>query len=581
MNVPARLLPVGRHVRRFLPLYVTLTVWAAMVMIVPTTRGEDRLASGGLTTGGAGGGAAGDGEGADASVAAGGSGTGGSAGAAGATTGGGGAAGPGRGANAAAAGRTRGGVECKPGARQLPGSVYAAPCVPATTAGNGGATWRGVSAESIKVVARDFTDDPSTQAATAVLEAAGQASREEGEQVRSVFLAYFNKMYELYGRKVVIEKFQSGSSEVTEASNRGREEACADATAIAEERKAFAAIPPAIGLGFGQFSECAAERQLVVPIGPYGFPESWYRRYHPFVWGIQMSCDRIAYQTAEYLTKRLAGRKARWARDPLYVNQNRKFGVIVPDVGAYNECIDLSERLVAGKGVRYESRYSYRVDPPTMPQQAAQAVVQMKAAGVTTVLLASDFVMTLNLTQQAASQDWGPEWLIQGVGFQDYEPFARLYSQDRVDGSMFGLSELGTVSDTQGPNSEAGSLYKRLTGRDLPQGAAIEYYTLVHLFNMLQVAGPNLTPASIGAGMYALPPGGPPRVPAGLWSFRTGPDGAPNVLEHTALDDAREVYWMGGATAGDGKQGAFLSTYNGRRFTNGEWPTEEPPVYPK
>lgn len=578
MNAREGLTRVATHGRRFLPLYIALVVWVAMVVAVPTTRPDDRLATGGSGPSDAGD----DTETADGTIAA--DAVGGDAGA----TPGGATGASGSGANgatsaaraAAAAGRTRGGVDCKPGVRQLPGSLYAAPCTPAWSGSNGAATWRGVTADTIKVVARDFTEDPSSQAATAILEAAGQASREEGERVRLVFLAYFNRMYELYGRKVVIEKFKSGSSEVSEASNRGREEACADATAIAEERKAFATIPPAIGLGYGQFSECAAEKQLVVPVGPYGFPESWYRRYHPFVWGIQTSCDRIAYQVAEYLTKRLAGRKARWARDPVYTTQPRKFGIVVPDVGAYGECIDLGARLLAAKGVTYASRYSYTVDPTTMPQQAAQAVIQMKAAGVTSVILATDFIMTLNLTQQAGSQAWGPEWLIQGVGFQDYEPFVRLYNQDRVDGHLFGLSELGTITETQGPTSEAGRLYKQLTGTDLPQGAAVEYYTLLHLFNMLQAAGPNLSPATIGAGMYALPPGGPPGVPAGLWSFRTGPDGAANVLEHTAVDDAREVYWLNGTTGGDGRQGAFASSYNGRRFTNGEWPAEEPPVYP-
>jgi hypothetical protein len=46
------------------------------------------------------------------------------------------------------------------------------------------------------------------------------------------------------------------------------------------------------------------------------------------------------------------------------------------------------------------------------------------------------------------------------------------------------------------------------------------------------------------------------------------------------MDDAREVYWDGDATGADGKQGTYVATYSGRRFTNGQWPAEDPPVYP-
>jgi hypothetical protein len=30
----------------------------------------------------------------------------------------------------------------------------------------------------------------------------------------------------------------------------------------------------------------------------------------------------------------------------------------------------------------------------------------------------------------------------------------------------------------------------------------------------------------------------------------------------------------------DGKNGTYKETYNGKRFRNGEWPQEDPPIYP-
>ena len=49
----------------------------------------------------------------------------------------------------------------------------------------------------------------------------------------------------------------------------------------------------------------------------------------------------------------------------------------------------------------------------------------------------------------------------------------------------------------------------------------------------------------------------------------------------------RAIYWVckGGnqactEPAPDGKTGTFKETYGGKRFRNGEWPAEDPPVYP-
>jgi hypothetical protein len=77
-----------------------------------------------------------------------------------------------------------------------------------------------------------------------------------------------------------------------------------------------------------------------------------------------------------------------------------------------------------------------------------------------------------------------------------------------------------------------------------------------------------------------IPPGGAPDYPAGYWSFQDGSDGTPGAGDHTAIDDSREIYWDGSAIGPDGDAGTFIETYGGQRFRNGQWPAEEPPVYP-
>ncbi len=561
-----RIVPVVmKHFRRYMPFYVFATFWVVMVSVLPTAPVVRPIT-----------GDTGSSVGTQGSVAL------------DATLGAEVTPGPSRALGSQAAGAstavaapvvgagvTRGGLRCVPGVRQLPDSAYAAPCRAKFTGPNGGATVRGVTARDIKVVVRDYADDPSSQALEAIVFEAGAAPPEDVRKMRDVFIKYFNETYELYGRRLVFEDFHSTASLSEELQNRGREQACADATAIAEERKAFAVLPDS--LGFGPFSECAAERKMLVPHGPYGFPESWYRRYHPYAWGVQMSCDRISLHVAEYSAKRLAGRKARWALSPVDAQRVRVFGGIGPDIAAYAECIDLLRRELRKRGVNPGADFRYSVDVASIPQQAAQAVARFKAAGVTTLILGSDFVMNINLTQQARAQEWGPEWVIIGAGFQDFDNFTRLYEQERIDGHLFGLSELGATEDIIGPQSEPARLYRKVTGQQAPSGTDGNYFGLIHLYNMVQAAGPNLSAASIAPGTFALPSAGAPAFASGEWSFASG-IGA--EVDHTAVDDSREVYWDGQAAGYDGERGTFRETYGGRRFLNGQWPAEEPKVYP-
>jgi hypothetical protein len=92
------------------------------------------------------------------------------------------------------------------------------------------------------------------------------------------------------------------------------------------------------------------------------------------------------------------------------------------------------------------------------------------------------------------------------------------------------------------------------------------------MYMMFQAAGPVLTPQNIANALQAMPPSGGPHGPFGTWAFKG---------DHTAIDDSREIYWDGNATGFDGNAGAYVETYGGRRFLSGQWPSEEPPVYPK
>jgi hypothetical protein len=314
------------------------------------------------------------------------------------------------------------------------------------------------------------------------------------------------------------------------------------------------------------------------------FPESWYRKYHPFVYNTLMECERISIQTAEYVGKRLANKNAKWALDALYKNQKRTFGTYVPDNDEYQHCVGqyqahLKNEYHADPGPKYD----YILDVSRFADEAAKAVVQFKAQGVTTLVLACDPISIIFLTQAAESQQWGPEWLLIGVAAQDTDNFGRLYAQSRVDGHMFGISQLGDITTLVGPKGEAGESYRHIPRDkraydDMPEGALGGYYDLLHMYNGLQLAGPTLTPQTVFEG-YCTRYGEAKELPGGLWRFNTNPDGTQGC-DHTAVEDSREVFWAGTTNGPDGKAGTFLATMGGKRFTNGEWPTGDPEIYP-
>lgn len=593
---PGRTDPVMRHWRRWGPLYALMTVWLLMLTLFPTfepgqqtveevgtaqpAQQDTGAGSSGLSpqtgadgradgAGAADSSSAVDGQGGapEASSGAGPDGPGGSQQAAGA---------PQTPGSPEEGGMTRGGFDCEPGARQIPWSQYAAPCVPDQGNENPGETYRGVDGETIRIVRRTFPESAESQAVDQAAQSAGYASSEVNDSVRRVFVDYFNQVYELYGRQVELIEWESQHGNSTdEAQSRGKEGACADADVIVNEIGAYGVLS-----GSGPFSECAAERGLVVFSGGAYFPEQWYRQYSPYVWNDVPECEKISYHNAEYDGKRLAGRKAKWAGDERLRDEERRFGLLVPNNDEYQHCVDLYERVLEERfGVEIASRYNYTLDISRFPDEGARAAVRFKADDVTTVIFASDPIIPEYVTGSATNQDYFPEWKIIGVAGTDLDTWARTWDQENVSGSLFGLSQLGADETLFHREAERPETYRQATGTEIPDGATGSYYDLINTFNMLQTAGPSLTPQTMAEGVWSLPPAGEPDYASGKWYYQTNPDGSPG-RSHTAREDSREIFWMADEEGFDGERGTYVETYDGKRFDLGEWPQEEPPVYP-
>jgi hypothetical protein len=493
---------------------------------------------------------------------------------------------PASGTNAPGSGTTVSGIACSPGTPQFP-SPYAPPCLPKFSGDNGGATYNGVTATQILLANRVFPTTANSEATAAAAKQAGAALPQVTDQIEQTFLNYFNKVYELYGRQVVLKNVTATSNSTLELLNQGQAQACADADTMANQLHAFGDAGIAVNLvgsGSGPFSQCAAQRKLVEFSGDAYYDETTYQQLNPYVWNIAQDCERISTQGAEVGAKLLVGKPAIYAGDAALKSKVRKFGTYVPNVPAYQHCGTLYTDLLTNQyhvpADQVNTVFKYGLDISTFQQSAQQAIIQFKAQGVTTVVLSCDPYSAAVLTKAAAAQNYHPEWYINGAATNDLDMVGQSYDQGEVTGHLFGLSELSPSKEVTGPDSLAGKLYQQLTGHPIPPGTDGNYGPLVSIFNSLQAAGPDLTPDNLARGLHAVPALGAPDFQYGSWNYAIGPSGQPGSGDHTAVADARLVYWDGKATSPvNQKQGTYVEVFPGKRFANGTWPATMPPLF--
>jgi hypothetical protein len=483
-------------------------------------------------------------------------------------------------------GTTAGGFKCTPGTPQFP-SPYAVPCIAKFTGTNGGATYDGVTSNEILLAQREFPTTANSQEVAAQAAAAGVALPQVTEQVEQVFLNYFNKVYDLYGRKVVIQPMNATGNTTAEALNQGQAQACADAATIANQIHAFGEDGIATNFqagGSGPFSQCAAQDHLVEFLGDAYFDEATFASENPYVWDTTENCTLGSNEEAEVVGTMLAGKKAIYAGEADLQSKVRKFGDYFPNLPSYANCTNNFLHVLTQKyhvATSDFTKFEYGLDISTFQQSAQQAIVQFKAAGVTTVVLACDPISAGFLTKAAAAENYHPEWFLIGTALTDQDQAVQTYDDaSEVTGHLFGLSELSPSNILTGPKSLAGQLYQKLTGHPIPKETDGNYSALVEIFDALQAAGPDLTPQNLARGLHAVPALGAPLYQYGQWSWNLGANGKPGTGEHTAGIDARLVWWNANALSpANGVKGTYVAAFGGKRFTLGHFPKTLPPLF--
>jgi hypothetical protein len=453
----------------------------------------------------------------------------------------------------------------KDGKRQQDVTSSSPPCTPRFTGNNGGATYQGVTAKTVKVLRYRPKSNPQVDA---LLNTQGLAfSAAEEEQAMRTYAKFFEKRYEFYNRKVEWV-WEQGTCEISPP----------DLPCFRNEVKRLNAKHKPFAV-FWANSTTQAEffdewsRLGVVNAGGWHFNADFNNRLRPFHWDVFMDGTRTARNIADYWCKKMQGKNATLAGDPALRAKKRKLGILTQAFPVTQKnALDLYKMVTGGTcGTKADAAEPvYTPSDIAQGQQTANVAVQkLKSEGVTTLVIISDPINPTYTTTAATRQQWYPEHLLAGSGVIDYDPLGRLYDQSQWR-NAFGPGHLADPAPPE--RTDAYRAAADVGVRDNGAGNLIFAYMNL-ISTMIQRSGPELKPLNVERGMHTLPP-------AGGWAATKNPL---SILlkygpgDYTAIEDSRHTYWDPSARSRiDGKAGAYVAFEGGRRFEIGKWPAGEP-----
>ena len=135
-------------------------------------------------------------------------------------------------------------------------------------------------------------------------------------------------------------------------------------------------------------------------------------------------------------------------------------------------------------------------DPTNVAQvgdQAPTLITKLKSSGVTSVVLFADNALVTPLTKAATDQEYSPEWIFTGYGYQDFDGFARTFDQDQMR-HAFGLSVLSPYVASTPPYLD---LFTWYWGETQGNTWSITNGLFNAVYTYIQYAGPTLTAQNV------------------------------------------------------------------------------------
>jgi hypothetical protein len=360
------------------------------------------------------------------------------------------------------------------------------PCVQRAidSTANGGETAVGVDAETITI---SLITDQAVQG--------------------NALVNYFNRHFNLYGRKVVV-------SQKTEGCFGGSPQSMKNTAKTNAEADIFAAI------GFCDtkarehyYYDALADLGVVSVANRPGIAtEKDLAKHHPYEWTWFPTFDEGQRHDGE-LACALRGRPAKHA-GPALSGLTRKFGVIYntytdspdPDISTLRSTLSgcgisadfagvtiASDGGTAGQGYTQESI-----------QQVNAAISRMSREGVTTLILLTHADTSKQVAQYASGQGYQPELMLSSYTYSDFDLYASTLPSDQQP-HLFGPSVWNrfihpTEEYWYGAIKEGDPTYNYNASTDYYNTWYL-YKPLLMFFSGLQMAGPHLTAQTFAAGL--------------------------------------------------------------------------------
>lgn len=436
--------------------------------------------------------------------------------------------------------------------------------------GNGGATSPGVSETEIRVaMPLNSTNGPTYPGLKPIVD-------------------FLNSHFQLYGRRIVVVPFTSATADDTEFNNPSKERA--DAAAITQ-LNVFASIdfvdPLSYNWSLPVFRDILTKHKIVSIAGgemtPYG-TSAQMSAHAPYEWSYSPTIDDVVRSYATAVCRQLAGRPATHAPDAALHTKTRKFAVVLPSDdqigGPFPGLADLL-KILDGCGIHAPKVVRF-TGASEQALSLGGSFSQLQNDGVTSLVY---FPFVGASTPQspptvAAGIGYSPEWVL--IGWNNYLTASMLNNPSSETKGAFGIGMwnlfLPPGQEFWGQSFIAGGGGQEAVSAGTYANGRAFYNEMLLLASGIQMAGPNLTPATFAEGLRSTDF---PNPRAGSAPFHQAHVGF-GQGDVTMTDDYL-AFWldtrMSGAEVNTrpnaNEYQAMCNVEGGRRWTEQTWPTTD------
>lgn len=429
-------------------------------------------------------------------------------------------------------------------------SVYSAPCAPAFSGSNGGATGHNVFPNEVRLGLYHVVGAPTPGRVGQT----GSGSESPGDRTFRVLQAYFNQRYQTWGRHVAFYGLRPAESIAQQQ---------AEAVRADSQDNIFAASYLWQG-----FCEEFVRRGDVAMCG-VPMRHEVYTEHRPGLFSFYMDLTKANALGAEWMCKRLVGRPAKFAGRNVDQKGPRKIGIITEKHSKGGVPPSLFAGLFKSEcgGVLVDQ---VELDAEQQPDSASETVTKFKSEGITTIVNETEIYNSIYLTSAADSLSWEPEWIQFGSAGLDASSNIRDFPENQRKHQLgFGAVELPQPF----PQTECYQAYRSIDPANEPDSTAclLFWHPMVFLMNGIQEAGPNLNQKSFDAALLRIPRRYPPEPWAIGGGF--GPD------DYSYIDNVSEIWFDDTAKDTNGSTGAYRWTSKGRRYKRGEFTTDDSQLF--